>query len=1510
MGLTSPCVLLLLSALLISGNTQAATGDTDQEMEAAVNGSSGETTTAPPTATVNILSPPDPLYPGDTVTLQCDISQYEDWNYYFWYMNDQKYEDCTSKTCSIKLVHNNYQYSCAGRRSGRPQDSQRSAPSFITVTAVPKATLTVTPNPVYHGETVSLKCSVESGPAWSYRWYKDGTEIRVEQSGRHWISGDSLTISKVESSDQDQYWCTGEIQSRSISTLQSDSISITVKALPTATVNILSPPDPLYPGDTVTLQCDISQYEDWNDYFWYMNDQKYEDCTSKTCSIKLVHNNYQYSCAGRRSGRPQSSQRSAPSSITVTAVPKATLTVTPNPVYHGETVSLKCSVESGPAWSYRWYKDRPEIRVEQSGRHWISGDSLTISKVESSDQDQYWCTGEIPSRSISTLQSDSISITVKALPTATVNILSPPAPHYSGEVVSLQCDILENEDWSSYIWFINGQKYNGRTSKTCSFTLGHATVRYSCSGRRSGQSQTSQQSPDISITITALPTATVNILSPPAPLYPGDTVTLQCDISQYEDWNYYFWYMNGQYYKDFTSKTCSIKLDHNNVQYSCEGRRMRSGRPQDSQRSATSSIPVTALPKATLTVTNPVYHGETVSLKCSVESGPAWSYRWYKGRPEIRVEQSGRHWISGDSLTISKVESYDQGSYRCRGELRSLFSTDSDSTYLYVYALPTATVNILSPPAPHYPGDTVTLQCDISQYEDWNYYFWMINNNDYKDCTKKTCSIKLDQYGVQHSCRGRGSGRPQDSQFSAPSSIPVTALPKATLTVTPNPVYHGETVSLKCSVESGLAWSYRWYKDRTDIRVKQSGRHRISGDSLTISKVESSDQAHYWCTGVIPSRSISTVQSDSISMTVKDYVPTATLQSDKTDIYTGARVTLTCTVEGSSWWWFYWYRHTTDSDHVASSYWSPYSFTPASVSEGGQFWCRGERGYTDFYTQYSSPVHINVTARPYASVTLRPNWIQIFRGESVTLRCDIQGTEDTDWEYEWWRPGDSTPGWTEQEYKIISAEESYSGDYKCRGQRGKDHSVMSSAVKLTVKNRPQPVLRVSPSWLNPGDSVTLSCEVGDSSTGWSFSFYRAAPSLPDQPYSVELLSDREQTTGNSSTLQLAAPSHTAGYMCRAGRGETVYYSDYSNPQFHWSGDLHSSVSLSVSTNRSQQLVSESVSLSCELKGNSTGWTLRRYSGSELYTVCSSVSPSTCTIEPLNVEHSGVFWCESGSGEDSNAVNITVHVGSVILESPVHPVTEGDSVTLRCRHKTPPSSPEVDFYKDGNLIRKETTGEMTIPAVSQSDKGLYKCTYSDREESSQSWLLVRVPSSSVGLMVGLVVTGVLLFLLILMLLGWRKFKGAQSSGASISSQAQSTKRVLDGVQITNQNQAPGGNALLHHGQGVEAGPSHLTYAQIELKKMKKPKRKTGKQAESEEDTIYSNVATGPSSVGAGPSDLTYAKIELKKMKKPKRKTGKQAESEEDTIYSNAATGPSSDMLTTREPDAVCSAVKTG
>ena len=34
-------------------------------------------------------------------------------------------------------------------------------------------------------------------------------------------------------------------------------------------------------------------------------------------------------------------------------------------------------------------------------------------------------------------------------------------------------------------------------------------------------------------------------------------------------------------------------------------------------------------------------------------------------------------------------------------------------------------------------------------------------------------------------------------------------------------------------------------------------------------------------------------------------------------------------------------------------------------------------------------------------VTQQPNWPQIFSGEWITLRCEIEDGGDTEWEYEW-----------------------------------------------------------------------------------------------------------------------------------------------------------------------------------------------------------------------------------------------------------------------------------------------------------------------------------------------------------------------------------------------------------------------------------------------------------------------------------------------------------------------------
>uniref|UniRef100_A0AAX7STB3 Ig-like domain-containing protein n=1 Tax=Astatotilapia calliptera TaxID=8154 RepID=A0AAX7STB3_ASTCA len=167
--------------------------------------------------------------------------------------------------------------------------------------------------------------------------------------------------------------------------------------------------------------------------------------------------------------------------------------------------------------------------------------------------------------------------------------------------------------------------------------------------------------------------------------------------------------------------------------------------------------------------------------------------------------------------------------------------------------------------------------------------------------------------------------------------------------------------------------------------------------------------------------------------------------------------------------------------------------------------------------------------------------------------------------------------------------------------------------------------------------------------------------------------------------------------------------------------------LTVSPSSSQFFEGDFVSLSCEEDDSSAGWTLRRNTSKQQRTQCGDgwgkPAGSSCNISYMYPWDSGVYWCESTEGPISNMVNLTVTGGSVILQSPVLPVMEGDDVTLLCKTKTTPSNLPAAFYKDGSLIRKQPTGHMTIQHVSRSDEGLYKCDISGHGESPSSWITV-------------------------------------------------------------------------------------------------------------------------------------------------------------------------------------------
>ncbi len=94
-----------------------------------------------------------------------------------------------------------------------------------------------------------------------------------------------------------------------------------------------------------------------------------------------------------------------------TDLPRSTVTVTPDrPVFTGETVNLKCVIESYSDWRYEWYKD--SVMLQSSDRYTVNRDTLTIRGATESDQGQYWCRGQRDERPQSS-QSSSVSLSVK-----------------------------------------------------------------------------------------------------------------------------------------------------------------------------------------------------------------------------------------------------------------------------------------------------------------------------------------------------------------------------------------------------------------------------------------------------------------------------------------------------------------------------------------------------------------------------------------------------------------------------------------------------------------------------------------------------------------------------------------------------------------------------------------------------------------------------------------------------------------------------------------------------------------------------------------------------------------------------------------------------------------------------------------------------------------------------------------------------------------------------------------
>ena len=819
---------------------------------------------------------------------------------YQWYKNSSLISNATNATFATTTAANNDSYSVAMVSNALCASTApvNSNAVVITITASPTPAVSITAVPgnvICAGASVTFTAAPSNGggsPA--YKW----------KSGSSYISGaTNATYTTTGASNSDSYSVemTSSLSCVSTATVLSNSIVMTVNALQTPTVSVVTnTATTICAGTSVTFTATAATAGSAPTYQWKKGSTILTGETNTTYTTTTAANGDSYSVVVTSSAICTTAPTVTSTPITITVnpvlIPSVSVSTPTNTICAGASIKFTATtVNGGGNPTFQW----------KNGTNDISGaTNSTYTTTTASNGDSYSVVlvSNAVCASPSTLTSNSIVTIVNAIQTPTVTVVPSTTTICAGNDIKFTATPNNAGSTPLYQWQKGSTPISGATTSSYNTTTASNGDTYSIivTSTVACPSTPTVTSTPISVTVNAVTTPTVTITANTTTICAGASIVFTASATNTGTINLYQWYkgsssIGGETNSTYTTTT-AVDADTYSVVAS-------SNANCSSAASATSNtIAITVNPILTPTVSisannSTICPGTSITFTASpLNGGNAPTYKWKLDSSYITSATAATYTTTtaanGDSYSVEMT-----GNAACASSNAAVISNAVVITTT-VSVAPTVSVTT-NPGTTICHGTNITFTAVVGNGGNGPTYQWNKNSTAISGATNVTYStsslVDGDKISVDIVSNSSCASTPNASSTQTTITVNPLLTPFVTFISSASSICAGGTITFTATpVNGGTVPKYKWMNNASVISGATDAVYTTTslaaGNSISV-ELTSNETCVTSTTGV----------STGTSITVNPIiVPTVSIAVNNSTICAGGTVSFTASTTGGT----------------------------------------------------------------------------------------------------------------------------------------------------------------------------------------------------------------------------------------------------------------------------------------------------------------------------------------------------------------------------------------------------------------------------------------------------------------------------------------------------------------------------------------------------------------------------------------------------------------------------------